>query len=66
MISINREALLAASREIKVLDGRNVQAAANYFYHRKSLCQIKYYYLTTKKRVGDQQSMLAELIFEQK
>jgi two-component system response regulator YesN len=66
-LDINREALLAASREIKVLNGRNVQAAAellfiitNYFAKSSIIT------LQQRKELSEQQSKLAELIFVQK
>ena len=66
-LNINREALLAASREIKVLDGRNVQAAAELlFITANHFAKSNIITLQQRKELSDQQSMLAELIFEQK
>ena len=64
-LNINREALFA-SREIKVLDGRNVQAGRITFITANHFAKSNIITITTKKRVDDQQSMRAELIFEQK
>lgn len=66
-LNINREALLAASREVKVLNGRNVQAAAELLYITANhFAKSNIIALQQRKELSDQQSRLAEMIFDQK
>ncbi|HHU79331.1 MAG: PocR ligand-binding domain-containing protein [Caldicoprobacterales bacterium] len=66
-LNINREALLAASREIKVLTGRNVQAAAELLYITANhFAKSSIITLQQRKELSEQQSRLAEMIFEHK
>ncbi|HHY83502.1 MAG TPA: AraC family transcriptional regulator [Clostridiales bacterium] len=66
-LNINKEALLVASREIKVLTGRNVQAAAELLYITANhIAKSGMITLQQRKELSEQQSRLAEMIFEQK
>ena len=66
-LNINREALLAASRKIKVLNGRNVQAAAELlFITANHFAKSNIITLQQRRELSEQQSKLAELIFKQK
>jgi two-component system response regulator YesN len=66
-LNINREALLAASREVKVLNGRNVQAAAELLYITANhFAKSNIITLRQRKELSEQQSKLAAMIFEQK
>ena len=66
-LNINREALLAASRKIKVLNGRNVQAAAELlFITANHFAKSNIITLQQRRELSEQQSKLAELIFKQR
>lgn len=66
-LDINREALLVASRNLKVLTGRDVQAAAELlFIISNHIAKSGMITLQQRKNINEQQSLLAELIFEKK
>lgn len=66
-LDINREALLVASRKLKVLTGRDVQAAAELlFIISNHIAKTGMITLQQRKDLNEQQSLLAELIFEKK
>lgn len=66
-LPLNREALVVASRQIKVLSGRNVQAAAELlFIMANSIAESGMITLQQRKELNEQQAMLAEAIFEKK
>lgn len=66
-LDINREALLVASRQIRQLTGRNVQAAAELlFITANYIAKSGMITLQQRRELSDQQSLLAEMIFEKK
>jgi two-component system response regulator YesN len=66
-LNINKEALLVASRKIRVLTGRDVQAAAELlFIAANHIAKSGMITLQQRKELSDQQSRLAEMIFEKK
>ncbi len=66
-LNINREALLVSSRKIRVLTGRDVQAAADLlFIIANHIVKTGLITLQQKKELSEQQAKLAELIFEKK
>jgi two-component system response regulator YesN len=66
-LDINKEALLVASRNIRVLSGRDVQAAAELlFIIANHIAKTGMITLLQRKELSDQQSRLAEMIFEKK
>jgi two-component system response regulator YesN len=66
-LNINREALMVASRRIKMLSGRNVQAAARLiFIMANHIAKTGMMTLQYRKELNEQQAKLAEAIFERK
>lgn len=66
-LNINKEALVVASRKIRVLSGRDVQAAADLLYIiANHLAKTGMLTLQQRKELSEQQAKLAELIFEKK
>ena len=66
-LGINREKLIDAGSNIKMLTGRNVQAAAELLYITANhIAKSNIETLQQRKELNDQQSQLAEMIFEQK
>ncbi len=66
-LNINREALMVASRKIRVLTGRDVQAAADLLYIiANHIAKTGMFTLQQKKELNEQQKKLAEIIFEKK
>lgn len=66
-LQLNREALVVASRQIKVLSGRNVQAAAELlFIMANSIAESGMITLQQRKELNEQEAKLAEAIFEKK
>ena len=66
-LHINRDELIATGKDIKTLTGRNVQAAAELLYIvANHLAKSNLVTLQQRKELSDQQSRLAEMIFEQK
>lgn len=66
-LDINREAMLVSSRKIKVLTGRDVQAAADLLYIvANHIAKTGMITLQQRRELSKQQAKLAEMIFEQK
>jgi len=66
-LNINREALMVASRQVKMLSGRNVQAAAQLlFVTANHIARTGMLTLQQRKELNEQQARLAEAIFERK
>ncbi|MGI6113916.1 MAG: PocR ligand-binding domain-containing protein [Mahellales bacterium] len=66
-LDVNREGLVVASRKIKVLSGRDVQAAAELlFIMANHIAKTGMITLQQRRELNEQQSKLAEAIFEKK
>lgn len=66
-LRIDREALLVASRNIKILSGRNVQAAADLlFITANYIAKNSMVTLKQRKELNEQQARLAEVVFDKK
>ena len=66
-LNINREALMVASRQVKMLSGRSVQAAAQLlFVMANHIARTGMLTLQQRKELNEQQARLAEAIFERK
>ncbi|MCM8901449.1 PocR ligand-binding domain-containing protein [Caldicoprobacter algeriensis] len=66
-LNINREALVVASRQVKMLSSRSVQAAARLiFIVANHIAKTGMLTLQYRKELNEQQAKLAEAIFERK
>ena len=65
-LNINREALMVASRQVKMLSGRNVQAAAQLCFVMANHIARPDADTAAKEELNEQQARLAEAIFERK
>ncbi|MBM7582351.1 two-component system response regulator YesN [Caldicoprobacter guelmensis] len=66
-LNINREALVVASRQVKMLSSRGVQAAARLiFIVANHIAKTGMLTLQYRKELNEQQAKLAEAIFERK
>ncbi len=66
-LNLNREALVVASQQVKVLSGRGVQAAAELlFIIANHIAESGMVTLQQRKELNEQQAKLAEAIFEKK
>lgn len=66
-LDISRESLIVASRNLKVLSSKNVQAAADLlFVTANHIAQTGMLVLKHRKELNEQQAKLAEAVFERK